>query len=128
MAHFGKLFLSIAFLTLANCARLGPSPNLLDCYQSGNLKLRLKKDRIFISEEVSGRFSVNKRKIGWVISTNFILVKNNLNVYEFEAVDDGPYDWSIPNASVNMVKIVSQDGVPFYFGKCLGSFSRKSQK
>lgn len=116
---FSKIVLAVMLLALSSCDRPPPAPNLLSCYQSGNLRLKFDKGRMFTNDDSSAEFSLNKRKFGWVISSNFILLRKEPNEYRFVKVNDGPYDWAIPDSSVNVFKVVSQDGVPFYFGKCL---------
>lgn len=118
MMHQNKIILAIVLILLSNCRQPTISPSLLDCYQSGSLKFRLHGDRIFVDGNISSDFSLNKRKVGWVISSNLLLKKEN-DEYVFAMADNGPYDWAIPNPAVQIVKVVSQDGVPFYFGRCL---------
>lgn len=119
MTDFSKIVLAAILLALSSCNSLSPAPSLLSCYQSGKLRLKFDKGRMFTNDGSSAEFSLNKRKVGWVISSNFILLRKESKEYGFVKVNDGPYDWAIPDPSVNVFEVVSQDGVPFYFGKCL---------
>lgn len=119
MTYLDKLIFVVMLLALSGCQRSTSSPTLLDCYQSGELSFRLKKDRLFVDRNISSEFALNKRKIGWAISSYFLIIKKENGDYGFIKTDDGPYDWVIPDPNVDIVKVVSQDGIPFYFGRCL---------
>lgn len=119
MTGLNRIVLATMILAVSGCDHSSPAPSLLSCYQSGKLTLKFDKDRMFSDDGGSVEFSLNKRKIGWVISSNFVLITKNPHEYEFIVASDGPYDWMITDPSANVFKVVSQDGVPFYFGKCL---------
>lgn len=119
--NVGSRFICVALLlSVASCKNVLTEPELLTCYQSGTLKINLRdNDKIITGEGKSGEFRKVKRKAGWFISSKFMIMRDAYNEYRFVQSEIGEYEWNILDSTGSVIKIVSEDGVPFYFGRCL---------